>query len=722
MLMRASQRIRLSVLAAAVATGSSACQAPDDTRPFETVERQAPPFEPRAPVALAPPGQPGPSEIEPVVERGTGTFVRGPGQPSRATMTREPSGEVTLNVVDADVREVVRMVLQEALGANYVIDPSVQGTVTVQTSQPVPARDLAPVLDAVLRVNGAALVRQGDLFKVVPIDQALVSGATPTIYPLPEAGTPGFGIQVVPLTFLSAVQAAKLLEPFAPPGGTVQIEPSRNLLLLAGSASELNTLTELVATFDIDWLAGMSFGLFPLESAPADEVVVELGEIFGGAEEGTLVDVIRFLPIERLNAVLVISAQPNYLDRARTWIERLDRIGDGEEPQIYVYPIQNGRAADLAGVLSETFNIESATIGPSDLLAPGLEPVGIGSSGFALGERDLGAGQEPAPEEGGMRRERLAAARPGIERRAVEGLASAFNDAVRVIADETTNSLVIRASPPAYKEIQAALRQLDILPLQVLIEATIAEVSLDGQLRYGVEWFFRYGDVSFEFSRLAAGGVLPQSPGFTALFANADVRAVFNALEQETNINVISSPQVLVLDNQTARLQVGDQVPIATQSAVSITDPEAPVVNTIEQRDTGVILSVTPRVNSGGLVIMEIDEETSDPVRTISSDIDSPTIRQRRVISTVAVQSGQTVVLGGLIRDDREEAQTGVPILQRLPIIGPLFGVTDNRSMRTELLVVITPRVIRSPDQARAVTEELRQRLRGLAPLSAKVR
>jgi general secretion pathway protein D len=297
-----------------------------------------------------------------------------------------------------------------------------------------------------------------------------------------------------------------------------------------------------------------------------------------------------------------------------------------------------------------------------------------------------------------------------------------LRDDVRIIADETTNSLIIRATPLSYKKIESALHEIDILPLQVLIEATIAEVGLDGQLRYGVEWFFRYGDVSFQFSRLATGAVDQRGPGFSALFANADVRAVFNALEQETNINVISAPHILVLDNQTARLQVGDQVPIATQSAVSVVDPDAPVVNTIEQRDTGVILTVTPRVNASGLVIMEIDEETSDPVQTESSDIDSPTIRQRRVSSTVAVESGQTVVLGGLIRDSRQAAQTGIPLLQDLPIIGSLFSVADNRNTRTELLVVITPRVIRNPNQARTVTKELRQRLRSLAPLELRVR
>ena len=337
-------------------------------------------------------------------------------------------------MVDADVREVVRMVLQDALGANYVMDPAVQGTITVQTSQPVPPADLAPILDAVLRINGAALVREGDLYKVVPIEQAMISGATPTIYPLPEAGTPGFGIQVVPLRFISATEAARLVEPFAPPGGTIQLDPTRNLLLLAGGPAELDTLNDLVATFDVDWLAGMSFGLFPLTSAMAGEVVVELEELFGGAEAGPLEGVVRFLPIERLNAVLVISSQPAYLDRVRTWIARLDQVG--EEPQVYVYPVQNGRAADLAGVLSETFGIEAATVGPEDLLAPGLEPVGIESSGFELGESatepEAAADEEldqdarrraTAGERLGAARPRLGAARSGTERRTPGDLA-----------------------------------------------------------------------------------------------------------------------------------------------------------------------------------------------------------------------------------------------------------------------------------------------------------
>ena len=293
---------------------------------------------------------------------------------------------------------------------------------------------------------------------------------------------------------------------------------------------------------------------------------------------------------------------------------------------------------------------------------------------------------------------------------------------IRIIADDSTNALVIRASPRDYRKVRDALAKLDILPLQVLIEATIAEVSLRDQLRYGIEWFFRSGEFQTRFSTATGGGVSPRFPGFSALFQNADAAVVLNALENITDVDVISSPQVVVLDNQTAQLQVGDQVPILTQQAQSVVDVDAPVLNSIEQVQTGVILSVTPRVNAGGLVTMEIQQEVSDAVETTTSTINSPTISQRRIASTIAVQSGETVALGGLIRDNRDNRQTGLPFLSKLPVIGSLFGVTDTTSERTELLVLITPTVIGSQEEARAATEELRRRLSSVAPLSRRLR
>jgi general secretion pathway protein D len=675
-----------------------------------------------APTELGPLGEDEGEPVERVVQRGTGTLLSSPERRPQTALTTDAEGEIMLNVVDGEVREVVRMVLETALGANYVIDPTVGGRITVQTTRPLPPEDLVPVLDAVLRMNGAALVQTGDLFKVVPIDQALGAGPMPDVRPLPNAGTPGFSVQVVPLQFVSATELGALLQPFTPPGGTIGVDAARNLLLLAGSSDQLASLRDLVSIFDVDRMRGMSFGLFPLERATAPEVAMELDQIFGSGEAGPPTDVVRFVPIERLNAVLMVSAQPAYLDEAETWIQRLDRTGEGEEPQIYVYPAQNARASNLAEVLSEIFGARTVTVGAPSLLAPGREPVQLRSTQ----EFELGATareRETSPQEADEP-ERAAPARPAPPRAGLPPLlptSPAFGPEeegqpeIRIIADDSTNSLVIRALPRDYRKIREAVDRLDILPLQVLIEATIAEVTLSDELRYGVEWFFRSGDFEATFSQ--TGEVAPNFPGFSALFANADAQVVLNALEAVSDVNVISSPQLLVLDNQTARLQVGDQVPIVVQQAAPITGDLDTIVNSIELRDTGVILTVTPRVNAGGLVILEIQQEVSNVVQSetqTQSEQSTPTISQRLVSSTVAVQSGETVALGGLITDNRDRARSGVPILSSIPVIGVLFSTRSTVSARTELLVLLTPSVIDSPARARAVTEELRRRLSGI--------
>jgi general secretion pathway protein D len=679
-----------------------------------------------APTALSP----SPDEGEPVqrvVRRGTGTFLTPPVRPAQSSITTEPGGGIMLNVVDGELREVVRMVLESALGANYVIDPSVGGRITIQTTRPMPAADLVPVLDAVLRMNGAALVQTGDLFKVVPIDQALTAGPMPDVRPVPGAGTPGFGVQVVPLRFVSATELSGLLEPFTPPGGTIQVDAMRNLLLLAGSSDQLASLRDLVSIFDVDWMRGMSFGLLPLENAAASDLAQELDQIFGVTEEaGPLAGLVRFVPIDRLNAIMVVSSQPAYLDEAETWVRNLDRTGEGEEAQIYVYPVQNARAANLAEVLSETFGARTVTVGEPSLLAPGREAEQLRSTeGFELGAT---AGEQETSPEQAAGAERPRPTGPLPPRARATPLSPTFGPEeegqpeTRIIADDSTNSLVISALPRDYRKIREAIERLDILPLQVLIEATIAEVTLNNALRYGVEWFFETGDFEFTFSRSARGIVEPSFPGpggFAALFSGGDARVVLTALEQVTDVNVISSPQLLVLDNQTARLQVGDQVPITVQQATPITGGELTVVNSIELRDTGVILTVTPRVNASGLVILEIQQEVSNVVRSetqTTSEETTPTINQRLVSSTVAVQTGETVALGGLITDNRNRTRSGVPILSSIPVIGVLFSTRSNTYDRTELLVLLTPSVIDSPERARAVTEELRRRLSSIAP------
>jgi general secretion pathway protein D len=664
--------------------------------------------------------------LEPIVERGSGRLVgrSGLGSSGAPGLLTTDAGEISLNVVDADIREVVRLVLEDGLNANYVIDPAVSGTITVRTSRPLAASDMLSTLDSVLNLNGAALIEQSGVYKVVPLEQVLRGGIKPEVRPVAEASGRGFGIQVVPLRYTQAVELAELLKPFVPDETSVQVNQSRNTLLLVGSAAQQATLTELVDIFDVDWMSGMSYGLYPLDSVSALTLADELDQIFADPGAEALPGAVRFVPIERLNALLVITAQPDYLARAETWIQRLDRAGEGDGEQVYVYAVQNGRAADLAEVLGEIFDVRSSAIGADPAsLAPGLEPVELRSSiSDAAATPDL-----PEGEEGGLRAE-LGGGRPNPFEERLGGVGGRQDltrgddrTGTRIVADRTNNSLLIRATPKEYKKILSAIRELDTQPLQVLLEATIAEVTLRDELSYGIQWFFDSGDVDVTLSEFPNGVVGQIFPGFSGLLASNDVRAVINALDSVSDVNVISSPQLLVLDNQTAQLEVGDEVPIVTQQSTGIDVGDSRIVNTVEQRQTGVILNVTPRVNASGLVVLDIQQEVSDVVRTTTSGIDSPTIAQRRIGTSVAVGTNQTVALGGLIQEDVEEIKSGVPFFSDLPVIGVLFGATTQSSTRTELLVLITPKVITNQQEAQAATNDLRRRIRAVETLAPKI-
>ncbi len=659
-------------------------------------------------------------------------------------------GDITFNFVDANIREVVRTILGDELRANYIIDPKVQGTVTVQTSRPMAREALVGALEEILRLSGAALVRGDGLYEIVPAADAPRRAPAPTLRPAPGARVKGFAVQIVPLRFVAAAEMAKILEPVAPQGSVLRVDEARNLLMLSGTEQELGNLLEMIDLFDVDWLAGTSFALYPLEAAGARDLVSELENILGG-DAGPLAGLVRLVPIERINTVLVITPRPEYLVEIGKWIERLDRGGDSVQQRLYVYYVQNGRAADLAAILHEIFSLAEPRRARPVELAPGLTPAEITGRGAPAPARTTRR-KTPSPARQRIEAQRAAAAAqlqrmagdqsptragaPATTTPRIPALASApaqratsevtapqITSEVRIIADEANNALVILATPYEYRQISAALAKLDIVPLQVLIEATIAEVTLNDELRYGVQWFIRdLAGVDLTLSQVAEGALAQAFPGFSAIFSSgADPRVVLNALASVTDVNVISSPQLMVLDNQTALIQVGDQVPIAIQQAVSVGDPDAPIVNSIEFRDTGVILTVTPRVNASGLVTMEIQQEVSDVAATTTSGIDSPTIQQRRIESTIAVQSGATVVLGGLIRDRQQVTKTGVPLLQNIPFIGALFRDTASVGGRTEILVLITPRVVRTHQEARDVTEELKRRFRALVPLGAKI-
>jgi general secretion pathway protein D len=653
--------------------------------------------EPAVPASAA-----GPHVPAPTLFRGKGSLV-GEGRKSTARFDR--AGDITLDFVNADVRDVVKSVLGDLLKLNYTIDPAVQGTVTLETNRPIGRSAVLPALENALRLAGVAVIEASGEYRVVPIGNAARSGAASGPA---AAATPGFGIRIVPLRYVSAADMQRALEPLIPQGGILRIDAARNLLVIAGTEAELSNMLDDIATFDVDYLAGLSFGLFPLKNVNAKTIVGELNHILG-EENSPVAGLVRLIPIERLNAVLASSIQPRYLDRVEEWIERLDRDGVSSEQQIFVYHVQHGRAADLANVLTKVLHGgeagASASRGGTGAAGSGRMPGGEKPAEAAApataGTAPASASPNPAGDE-------------GVGAQPAGGIGEA---SLRITADEINNSLLILATQQQYRIIEATLKKLDILPLQVLIEASIAEVTLTDDLQYGMQYYFKTHNNQFTLSTAASGTVGAIFPGFNYIYSSGqNIEVVLQLLKTLTTVRVLSSPTLMVRNNETARLQVGDQVPIATQSAVSTQTTGAPVVNTIEYHDTGIILQVTPRVNAGGLVLLDISQEVSEVAQTTSSSIDSPTIQQRKVTSSVAVSDGDTIALAGLISDSRTDTGSGIPFLKDIPVLGILFGTTDHSVSRTELVALITPHVVASRQAAMDLTEELKRKLPLVAP------
>lgn len=583
---------------------------------------------------------------------GTDDFLgeSGPGRTASELFGVSSSGEISLNLVGVPIREAARAVLGEALGKSYNVDDRVVGTVTLQTTRPLSEEALIEMFQAVLELSDATLQTGGGVISVVP-----VSAATRRVTRLEGTKGPGARIVAVPLQFIGTAEMTRLLEPIIGPGVSLDASPSRNILLVSGNQSELAAAVDAINLFDVDVLRGKSVGLYRLNAAEPVSVAEELSLIFEAGEGGSLQNVVSFVPSSRLGGVLVITSRKRYLAEAEQWIKDLDRTAGGQRRRPVVYSLQNRKAIDVAPILSQM-----------------------------LGE----VGQSAEGDE-------------------------TSNDAAKVIPDDAKNAVVVWGNSNEQEAMARLIQILDTTPVQVLLEATIAEVSLNDDLSFGLRWFFEAGDFRGTFSDVSNGAVAPSFPGLSFLFQGASAAVALNALASVTNVNVISSPSIMVLDNQEALLQIGDEVPVATQQVTDTSDPEAPVVNTIEYRDTGIILKVKPRVSASGRVVLDIEQEVSDVSNTTTSGIDSPTISQRLITTSVVVSDGETLALGGLIQESGDKTRTKVPLAGDIPVIGNLFRRTSDTVERTELLVLITPRVVRDGSEARGITAELRRRING---------
>lgn len=635
-------------------------------------------------------------------------------------------GEYVLNFDNADIRDVLRSVLTDMLKVGYTIDPSVQGSISLRTAKPIPRVAVLPALEEALKLAGVALVPGTSGYQAVPAAGAAQRGALGFAG---RGGESGYQVRFVPLRYVTAADVQRVLEPLVAPGTVIPVNsPHVNLITLAGTAVEIDRAERAIATFDVDWLRSQSFGLFPLRYSSANEVAEDLNNVVG--KQGPLAGVVRIAPITHLNAILVVSKNFAHVNQMRTWVERFDRGREVLKPRLFVYYVQNGRARDLASVLTRVFSKKAS----GSLTAP--SPDDAPSSYDGLG----GTGQPPvrSPSSASTVASATGASGPSAmsasasnsnntpnETSGLDGLTpgpslpgSQSND-LRITADEANNALLIVTTPEQYKQVEAALFKLDASPLQVLLEASIAEVDVNDNFKYGVQASIEKAGLSALSSTLAASALGVSTGGISAALIRGDIKATLDLLSNFTSVRVISAPKLMVLNNRTASLQVGDQVPVATSSSVSTITPNAPTVNTIQMYDTGIILRVTPRVNRNGRVQMDISQEVSASVPTQTSTLNSPTIQQRRVSTSVAVEDGQTVAIGGLMRDNRTLDRTGLPWLKDLPGAGVLFGTSQDKVDRTELLVLITPRVIRSPAGADAATDELSSKLPMMQSLRA---
>ncbi|WP_432695482.1 type II secretion system secretin GspD [Marinobacterium sp. YM272] len=633
--------------------------------------------------AVSPSGGTG-QDVE--IYSGSGTFV----DLSAAETPVPAEGDITFNFQDAEISEIVKTILGDILQVNYILDDRVRGTANMQTTRPINRDALIPTLEKLLQVNGAALVDQGDFFEVVPIDS--INGGTVSLKANLSADR-GYQMLVVPLRYIGAQEMVKILEPMKPRQGLLEADTYRNMITIAGTQAELINLKETIKVFDVDQLRGMSVGLYRLQAVDPEQLISELEAIFGDSADGPLAGVVRFLPIERLNAILVITPQKKYLADAGAWVRRLDRTEGAQGLGMYVYYVQNGRAESLAEMLGNLFEGQRRNRQEREANQP--RPT----------EPTPAAGEEGT--DGGITRTEATQSAP----------ASLDVGDVDIIADTENNALLIMASPTDYDKVYRAIQKLDVLPLQVLVEATIVEVSLQDELRYGLNWFFKshLGNTTKGVGTIGSFATDVANSATFEVFKAGQTRALLNLLASDSRLNVISSPSLMVLDNRTAEIRVGDQVPIRTSSTTNTNSDNLNTTSTIQYRDTGVLLEVTPRVNAGGMVVLDITQEVNDVAEeTTSSSIDSPTITQRRINTSVAVQSGETLVLGGLIRENRSNGSEGVPYLRHVPVVGLAFGSKGKSVNRTELVVMITPTAVTDTADAREVTREYQNKLRGL--------
>lgn len=689
---------------------------------------------------------------------------------------REAGQPVTLNLEDVPVAQLVRTVLGDILNVDYVLHPPIGGNVTLSTKKPVSPDEALNLMEIALQANGMAMVRDTrGVFHIGRVDALRSLGAAVRVADGSAPLAPGYGAIVIPLQYIGAPEMASILRPMAHDGAILRVDSVRNLLVMSGTRAQAEGWLDMVRTFDVDLLQGMSVGLFPLKYLSIEEASAALQLLSGGMGGGAgasavapvaaggaraggaaaapaaapgigslgntpLSGALHILPVERLNSLLVITPYAPYLEQVKRWMGKFDQPGSASsQAQLHIYRVQNGSAKHLADVLSGIFGGSSSGTTSNSGVAPGLSTATSSTTNIAqnnpFGNNNSGTGSTGA----GLRLggSGVGSALGGGLGNAGQPVASGAGSVtalgnIRVMADELNNSVLVWGTGAEYERIEAALKRLDVPPTQVLIEASIIEVTLNDTLRYGLEWTFngsgggggRTGSGSLIGSSSSNGSgtgtgsglgdVLGAGFSYTVRNSAGNVRAVLNALSSKTDLKVVASPTLMVLDNHTAAINVGTQQPF--EAGQTINSDGKLITNNLQYKDTGVSLEVTPSVNAGNIVTMTVNQSVTD-VGAQDEVTKQRSFLQRQVSSRVAVRSGESIVMGGLIQESASKGRSGVPWLHDIPVVGNLFGSSNTEGLRTELIVIITPRVVRNDVDVREVGDSLRQHMGQLTPL-----
>jgi general secretion pathway protein D len=654
---------------------------------------------------------------------------------------------VVLNFDNAEIETVIHAA-SEIVGFNYVLAPDVRGKVTVQTSGRIAAEDVFGVLLAILEVQGFTAVKSGSLYKIVRIEGAR-ERAVPTVIGMtadPGRTTDEVITQIVPLRYSNAADLSALLRPLVSTRGTLIAHRETNILAITDSASNVRRLLGIVRLVDVE-VALDELQIIPIRFADAADLATILNQLFstgrlrtvtpGGpgtpsvpappptapgtlqpptapiaAAPGTgaVTERVPLIVAERRSNSLIVHARRHELETVRRLIAQLDiNIYSGR--RVFIYYAENAKAKDLAATLNAIYGARETV--PTAAAAP------------ALPSTPRAAGQPPPPPPPPP------TAGPGGP---IGGLGSdgLVEGQVRFIADETTNAIIVTTFPRNWAEIEATIRQLDRMPRQVLIEVLVAEITLTNEFRFGVDWALRTP------IRAAQQSINPDTPTITSpstsippavalalpaagltgfAFQAAEFFAMLNTLAQDNRVNVLSSPHVMTTENKKAVINVSDSIPIVTSQQVPIggtttqtATNTTSIVGTqsVEYRDAGVILTVTPRIGEKGTVALDVKQEVND-IGAAEPPTGSRRIIKREAETSVVLVNNQTLVLGGLIRERTAVEDRGIPFLKDIPVLGYFFGAKVRTRNKTELLIVITPRVIGTPLEAARVTEELRR-------------